>query len=201
MWIRGVLFDFDDTLTKAGGLDYARIRADIGCPEDASILSYIDTIQDMRKREEARNILKDHEIGAAARAKPAIGAEDLIIWLQKSNIGRGIITRNTRQAVDISFRSFKKVGSTNFNIIVTRDDNIPVKPEPDGVLLVCAKLYLQPDELLVVGDYIYDVQAGASAGSVTVFFDSRPNRAFEPPPSDYTITEISEIRQLVINHS
>ncbi len=200
MRIRGVLFDFDDTLTKAGGVNYARIRADIGCPQEASILSYIDTIEDMRKRKEAWKILEDHELGAAAEARPATGAEDLIIWLQKSNIGRGIITRNTRPAVDISFGSFEKVGSGNFDIILTRDDDIPVKPEPDGVLLVCAKLGLQSEELLVVGDYIYDVQAGNAAGSITVFFDSRPNRAFEPPPSDYTITEISEIRQLVSEH-
>ena len=201
MRIRGVLFDFDDTLTKAGGLDYAKIRADIGCPDEASILSYIDSIEDERKREEARKTLEKHELGAAEKAHPATGAEDLIIWLQKSNISRGIITRNIRRAVDISFRSFEKVGSGNFNIILTRDDDIPVKPEPDGVLLVCAKFGLQTEELLVVGDYIYDIQAGNAAGSITVFFDSRPNRAFEPPPSDYTITEISEIRQLVIDHA
>ena len=201
MRIRGVLFDFDDTLTKSGGLDYLQIRSDIGCPQDASILSYLDGIADQRERDEARRILETHELRAAANAQPAEGAEELVAWLRNSKFHRGIITRNTRRAVDISLKNFAFVGSGDFDIILTRDDDIPVKPEPDGVLHTAEIMGILPAELLVVGDYIYDIEAGNAAGSITVFFDSRPKRTFEPPDSTYTITHISEVQKLVVSHS
>ncbi len=40
MDIKAVLFDFDDTLTIPGRLDYAGIREDIGCPQEA--ISMVD---------------------------------------------------------------------------------------------------------------------------------------------------------------
>lgn len=200
MRIRGVLFDFDDTLTMVGELDYLKIREDIGCPREESILSFIERIENPQDRRIAHEILLNHELSAAARARPADGAESLVSWLEQAKIYRGIITRNTRRAVDISFQNFNSIDSSNFNIILTRDDDMPVKPEPDGVLHVCETLGIQAVELLVVGDYIYDVEAGNAAGAVTVFLDSRPERTFDLPPSTYTIMNISEIQGIIGNH-
>ena len=66
MVIKAVLFDFDDTLTVPGKLDYARIRAEIGCPPGESMLDYLDGIPDPVQREKARSILDSYEMAAAA---------------------------------------------------------------------------------------------------------------------------------------
>ena len=39
--IKGVLFDFDGTLTQPGGLNFLAIKREIGCPEGTPILDYM----------------------------------------------------------------------------------------------------------------------------------------------------------------
>ena len=43
MIIKGVLFDFDGTLTRPGALDFPAIKQELGCPADQAILEYLET--------------------------------------------------------------------------------------------------------------------------------------------------------------
>ena len=51
--------------------------------------------------------------------------------------------------------------------------------------------------LLMVGDYVFDVQSGKSAGAVTVFLDNRPESQSQIIDSDYTISELEELKKIV----
>jgi hypothetical protein len=42
--IKGVLFDFDGTLTMPGALDFPAIKREMGCPPDFPILEYLETV-------------------------------------------------------------------------------------------------------------------------------------------------------------
>ena len=48
----------------------------------------------------------------------------------------------------------------------------------------------------MVGDYIYDIEAGNAAGAVTVFIKSRKDRIFTPPKSDFTIEKLAQLREI-----
>lgn len=196
MDIRGVLFDFDDTLTAAGKLDYAQIRAEIGCPPGESILDFLAALTDPDHRRKMSAVLDSFEMAAAAGAVPAEGAEELIRWLGEAGLKRGIFTRNSRNAVDRAFENFNTISKDDFDVIITRDDDIPVKPLPDGVLHVASRFNIPPQNMLVVGDYIYDIEAGRAAGAVTVFLRSRRLGEFTPPESDYSIGKLLEIRDI-----
>lgn len=200
MKLRAVLFDFDDTLTIPGGLDYALIRSEMGCPEGESILDYLERTEVPEAREQASAILDRHEMNGAAKAHPAPGAEELISWLRTRGLSRGILTRNSQAAVIRSLANFLSISTGDFDLIITRDDDLPVKPEPDGVLHAAERFGLRPEELLVVGDYIYDIQAGNAAGAVTAFIASRKDAGFVPPPSDYSIERLAQIRRIVERH-
>jgi phosphoglycolate phosphatase-like HAD superfamily hydrolase len=51
---------------------------------------------------------------------------------------------------------------------------------------------LQPYQLLVVGDYLFDVQAGRSAGARTAFV--RTGKSIEPPPeADIVVSDLREL--------
>ena len=39
--MKGVLFDFDGTLTKPGAIDFTAIKQTIECPHDMAILEFI----------------------------------------------------------------------------------------------------------------------------------------------------------------
>ena len=42
--IKGVLFDFDGTLTLPGALDFPAIKRELNCPPDIPILEYLETV-------------------------------------------------------------------------------------------------------------------------------------------------------------
>jgi hydrogenase expression/formation protein HypE len=195
--IKAILFDFDDTLTKAGSLDFAQIRIEMGCPESVSILDYLDSIEDAREHLRASEILERHERRAAENAVPNEHTHALLGWLKAKGYKIGIITRNSLDSIKRSLDNFERINEEYFDVVITRDDNVPVKPSPDGVLLAARKMEVKPEEILVVGDYVYDIEAGRSAGSCTVFFDSRPDRQFAAPESDFTIQSLADVKSIV----
>ena len=48
--IKGVLFDFDGTLTRPFAIDFQAIKTAIGCPPDETILEFIETLTDENRR-------------------------------------------------------------------------------------------------------------------------------------------------------
>lgn len=201
MKFKAVLFDFDDTLTAAGKLDYALIRREIGCPQGESMLDYLEGIGDSVRRDKMASILDGYEMAAAAEAAPADGAEALVKWLTSAGIKKAIFTRNTKNAVVRAFENFERIGMHDFDLILTRDDDFPVKPHPAGILHTASIFGISPREMLVVGDYIYDIAAGREAGAVTVFLKSRRDGEFIAPESDFTIDRLDEVQRICENGS
>jgi phosphoglycolate phosphatase-like HAD superfamily hydrolase len=54
----------------------------------------------------------------------------------------------------------------SFDTVLARED-APYKPNPQGLWQICAAWGLPPAEVLMVGDYLYDIQAGRRAGTRT----------------------------------
>ena len=205
--IHAVLFDFDGTLTQPGAIDFAKIKKALGCPPDIAILEFIDTLSSSEQRRQAMLILDRFEIEAAEASYPNQGAEKLLLWLKAQSIPIGIITRNSLGSVEQALKNFKTVGTADFSIIITRDDPVPPKPSPDGVLLATDKIGADPANLLMVGDYIFDIQAGAAAGALTALIN--PSESSHSLPSDqatsdqddiesdFKITRLAELKKIV----
>ncbi len=194
--IKAIVFDFDGTITEPGSLNFTKIREEVGCPEGVSILHYIETL-DGQSAERAVEILESHENQAAAQARPAIGIDEVWRFLKEKDLKLGILTRNTTASVEISLRNIHGITLNDFDSIITRDDEIPVKPDPDGVLVTAARFGIDPSCLLVVGDFRYDIEAGQRAGSPTVYVDNNPTHSAPTPPSDFTITDLRELIPIV----
>jgi phosphoglycolate phosphatase len=59
-----------------------------------------------------------------------------------------------------------------FSVVVSCNDDVRVsKPAPDGVLLTLEKLDLLPEEVILVGDSLDDIGAGAAAGVPVAIVD------------------------------
>jgi len=198
--ISGVVFDFDGTITTPGHLDFAAIRRAIGCPDGVSILTYIEDLP-LSERAEAERVLDEFEMRAAAEIGPASGLAELIAYLNDHSLKRGILTRNTLRAVERSIENLPFVRLEDFSCVITRDDDIPVKPEPAGVIAAASQFGVAPNELMVVGDYLYDIEAGRNAGAVTVFVDNLPSRGFAAPDADFTIADLRSLIPILHSHS
>jgi len=200
MKFKAVLFDFDGTLTKPGALDFSVIKKTIGCPADQPVLEFIEGLADPDQQEKARAILERFEISAAMNSEPNPGAEELILYLRSNNLRIGIISRNSLQSIHQTLKNFKHIGSADFDLIISRDEPVKPKPSGDGILLAAKKMRVDVSSLLMVGDYVFDVQSGKSAGAVTVFLDNRPesqSKTIDSDYSDYVISELEELKKIV----
>lgn len=165
--IGAVLFDFDDTLTTPGHLDFEHIRRELNCPFDKPILEYVASLPSEEARRRAADRLTQLEYEAAAGAEPDPEAAAVIRGLHDAGLPLGILTRNGRGAVERALENFDGVDAADFEVIVSRDDPGAPKPAADGVLLAAQRLGVPSEELLVVGDYVFDILAGRAAGAVT----------------------------------
>jgi len=66
-----------------------------------------------------------------------------------------------------SLANFPSLKEADFDVILTRESGGRPKPHPDGVLAAAGAMGVSVGELLVVGDFIFDIAAGNAAGAAT----------------------------------
>ncbi len=193
--LRAVLFDFDGTLTQPDALDFAAFKHEIGCPPGDFVLEWIEALPPGRRRDDALAALERFELAGARTAAPNDGAEAVIGSLRALGLPVGILTRNGRPAVEESLSRFTAVSLSDFDVIVTRDDGLAPKPAADGVLHAAGAMGAAPEETLVVGDYLLDMQAGRAAGAVTAYLTNAPADAADPATRDEAaaIADVDEL--------
>jgi HAD superfamily hydrolase (TIGR01509 family) len=202
--LRAVIFDFDGTLTHPGALDFPAIKREIGCPPDQYILEWILALPPGDERDAAERTLERFELEAADASAPNVGAEELVRRLREAGLAVGVLTRNGRSAVDRALARFTALTADDFDVIVTRDDgDVAPKPAPDGVLHAAAAMGEPPEQTLVVGDFLLDMQAGRAAGAVTAHLLNHGLPGFEQEAQpdaadcDFVVGRLAELEDVV----
>jgi hydrogenase expression/formation protein HypE len=195
--IKGILFDFDGTLTLPGALDFSAIKREIGCPSDLAVLEFFETLPPEIKRP-LMEILERKEDKAAEESEPNVGAEACLCDLKQKGLLLGILTRNSLRSIQKAFRKFSTVSPAFFAAIITRDDSLP-KPHPDGVHQAAKRMGILSQELMVVGDFRFDIMAGRRAGARTVLLTNRRESVMAPgdPRPDFIILGLEEIPGII----
>jgi HAD superfamily hydrolase (TIGR01549 family) len=160
MPIRGVVFDLDGTLVSQE-LDFEAIRREIGLRTGTPLLEALRTL-DAEARRRAETILDRHERAAAERASVFAGIPEFLSWLETRSIRRAVLTRNSRFAAETVLTRC----GLRLDPVVAREDG-PPKPDPAGVWRICAAWALPPRDVLTIGDYLFDIEAGRKAGTRT----------------------------------
>ena len=187
--IKGILFDFDGTLTYPGALNFPAIKRELNCPEDTPILEYLDT-QPEDRRAELLKILELREEQAAEGSLPNKGAERCISVLKNKGFALGILTRNTRRAVSLALEKFDGIRPEDFAAVITRENSLP-KPHPDGLLKILSHFKIVPRQALYVGDSQVDAEAAAAA---QIPFVAYRNKKL---PAPYHIENLKDLEALL----
>lgn len=195
--IKAVLFDFDGTLTRSGALDFAAIRKVLGCPQGVPILEFIKTLEDDRSRQAAQDQLDAFELQGAKDSTPNAGALEVIAWLKRKGLAVGIITRNSRVSVLRALENFDGIGAEDFDLMITRDDPPAPKPSGEGIQWAARHLGVSAAEILVVGDFIFDAQAGKAAGALTALLDPAADERLQAVSCDYRIQSLEQVIAIV----
>ena len=188
---RLVIFDMDGTLTKPA-IDFDGIRAEIGI-ESGTILEALEAMPP-EQRLRAMDIIERHERVAARDSELRDGVQEVLGFLRDRGVHTAIATRNSLQSV----RTVLQKHGLEVDRIDTREDG-SVKPSARPVLDICESLGLRPASAWMVGDYIYDIQSGNSAGATTVLLadEHQPSEFIEQ--ADHVIRNLRELITILGN--
>lgn len=183
------VFDLDGTLTVAVH-DFAAIRRELAIPDGSDILGHLASLPEHQSlRLHAR--LEEIELELAGITEAAVGALELVGHLHAAGAALGVLTRNTREN---ALRTLHKIGLGGYfkaEHVLGRDEALP-KPDPDGIRRMAFQWGIRPEGTVMVGDYLFDLQAGRSAGALTVHVDA--SRTFRwPALADVMVETLDEL--------
>ena len=89
------------------------------------------------------------------------GIKELLETISELKLGIGIVTSKTHEEFRSDFQKFDI--SSYFETVVCADDTLQHKPEPDPLLKYMEWTKCQANELLYIGDSIYDMQCAKHA--------------------------------------
>jgi len=191
MPIKAVIFDLDGTITQPY-FDFDAIREEIGLAKDSGPV--LESMEQMtaQQRQDAEEILYYHEQKAVTESKLNANAKQTLSALRAAGIHIGVLTRNRRSNALAIARKHK----LKFDTVIGREDG-PVKPDAFGILRICEQFGVEPDETILVGDYLFDLLCAKAAGAVAVLLANH-NQADEfAEHADFCIDDISRILEII----
>ena len=184
--VAGVLFDIDGTLTRTNELIFAtfnfiaakysnrtyeprEIIALFGPPEEGAL---IPIVGEERLDEAMDDLCEFYRGHHRAMASLHEGMGDVLSFLGTKGIPLGVFTGKGRRTAMITLEALGIAGY--FDMIVSGNDVLRHKPDPEGICRFIDAFGLAPAEVLMVGDALGDITASKAAGatSVAVLWDS-----------------------------
>lgn len=179
----------DGTLTVPL-LDFKKIRQEIGAPDGEDLAKTIDSWPTER-RQKAWKTIEKHEMHAVKNNCLQEGLEDALKRFENNNIRLAIITRNTTRSTNALLEKLP----VKFHPVLTRE--FPhIKPAPEPVLHILDEWQLEPEECLMVGDYIHDIQSANAAGVHSCYYKN-PGVKHWDDEADFTVSSYRELETLV----
>lgn len=188
------IFDLDGTLTVPVH-DFPAIRVALGMTDtDADILQFLGSLPPSEAATKHARLIKiEYELADRTAAAP--GAMRLLDQLLRRGARVGILTRNTRE---IALHTLGQIGLKGYFTaadILGRDEAMP-KPHPEGIEKLLTLWGNAPDEAVMVGDYLFDLQVGRAAGTATIHVDS--SCAFRwPELADMEVETLEELVEVL----
>lgn len=90
------------------------------------------------------------------------GAKEFLQELKKKNHLTALVTSSDNHKLEILFSKLPEIKSF-FDVIISSNDNVKGKPEPDPYLLAAERLNIEPEKCIVFEDAIAGIESGLAA--------------------------------------
>ncbi|KAF1014854.1 MAG: N-acetylmuramic acid 6-phosphate phosphatase [Stenotrophomonas maltophilia] len=170
--LRHWVFDMDGTLTVAVH-DFERIKRELSIPPQDDILTHLAALPAAEARAKHAWLL-EHERALAATSRPATGAVALVRALHGAGCRLGILTRNVRSLAQVTLQAIGLGDVFAEDAIIGRDEAEP-KPSPAGLQYFVRRWQVDPAQVVMVGDYRFDLECGRAAGTRTLLVNAPDN--------------------------
>ena len=166
------VFDMDGTLTLAVH-DFEAIKRALDIPQVDDILHHLAALPAAEAAAKHAWLL-EHERELALAAQPAPGAIALVRALRERDCRLGILTRNAHELALLTLEAIG-LGDCFATADVIGRDEAPPKPDPGGLLHLAAQWRVAPGELVMVGDYRFDLDCARAVGAFGVLVNLPEN--------------------------
>jgi HAD superfamily hydrolase (TIGR01509 family) len=95
------------------------------------------------------------------------GVKEFLQELKIKNHLTALVTSSDNNKLETLFTKLPEIQSF-FNVIVSSDDNVKGKPEPDPYLLAAKKLNIEPEKCIVFEDAIAGIESGLAANMFVI---------------------------------
>ncbi|RMN47257.1 haloacid dehalogenase superfamily, subfamily IA, variant 3 with third motif having DD or ED/haloacid dehalogenase superfamily, subfamily IA, variant 1 with third motif having Dx(3-4)D or Dx(3-4)E [Pseudomonas syringae] len=170
--IRHWVFDMDGTLTVPVH-DFPAIKRELGIPQDDDILGHLAALPADESAAKHAWLL-EHERTLALGSLPADGAVELVRELAARGYRLGILTRNARELAHITLQAIGLADCFAVDDVLGRDEATP-KPDPAGLLKLASAWRVEPQRMVMIGDYLHDLSCGRAAGAKTILVNLPDN--------------------------
>lgn len=191
--LRHWVFDLDGTLTLAVH-DFALIRRELGVPPTEDILHWLDRLPPDESAPLYQHLDRMEE-ELVFRTAPSPGALELVQRLHEAGASLGILTRNSRRIARLTLAHIGLESYFAAEAILGRDE-APPKPATQGFLHLAALWGTTASSMVMVGDYLYDLQTGRAAGAATIHVRGDRSHGW-PDWADLEVTTLEELAGLL----
>lgn len=201
-----VLFDLDGTLIDTNNLILESYKHTFKkhldyIPNDNEIVKYfgeplkitLSRFDSERIEEMYRTYVEYNEMNHDSMVKEMDYARETLEELKSKGILLGVVTSKRRIMAERGLRLFNLLDY--FDVVITPEDTVKHKPDPEPILKACEKLKFEPKDVLFVGDSNFDILCGKNAGAKTclvkyTMLDLEELLKFEP---DFVIEDLRDI--------
>ena len=183
---KAILFDYDGTIVDTNKLIvdswnhmYKEYCGEILSEEDVKwtfgipLREGIDRVMQMKGHsgydlDKLIDIYRSFQVSAwATEALLFEGVEQTLRALKDKGVLLGIVTSRVQKSL---FEGLENYGILDlFGSIVCAESTPIHKPMPEPALICCRELGVQPEDALMVGDSVFDLQCGNAAGCDSCF--------------------------------
>ncbi|MGA6098425.1 HAD family hydrolase [Stutzerimonas marianensis] len=186
------VFDMDGTLTLAVH-DFPAIKRALDIPQDDDILHHLAALPD-EEAARKRAWLLEHERELAYAARPAPGARELLYHLRDRGCRLGVLTRNAHELALVTLEAVG-MGECFESADILGRDEAPPKPHPGGLLHLAERWGVEPQAMVMVGDFRFDLECAKAAGARGVLVNLTENPW--PELTDLHALDCGELRRLL----
>lgn len=209
MEIKAVLFDFDGTLINTNNLCFESYRyafrkvfnREIEMPEILNLFGrplFVSFGDYGNARDElCREYRKFNEANYDNLVRKFDGAAEGVKMISEKGLKIAIVTS---KRAHMCKEGLEWLGINEYvDVMVTPEDTSEHKPNPAPVLLACEKLNVNPGEAIMVGDSLFDMEAGRAAGTklCAVEYSVTPREELEKVGIDYFVASIVELADIL----
>lgn len=145
------------------------------------------------ERQHALEVFERHYLaGIADRSRPYPGVVDGLLALESAGIALGCVTNKVGRFTE---PLLERTGLRRFFGVVVSGDTVErKKPHADPLLYAAGRLGAKPEETLMIGDSLNDVQSARAAGCavVVVPYGYREGLALEALGADAVVASVEE---------